>query len=90
MSRSFKKTPICEYATCKSNSNKKSKRIANKKFRMIETSMMNSGKFAELPYKIKKIWSNWNFCKEGKQYFGNMKYDKNEEMRKYYRKLLRK
>ncbi len=66
MSRSYRKTPVIPITT--SDSEKKDKRLANRKLRRIVKTMIASGRRQELPLK-REISNIWCFDKDGKQRF---------------------
>jgi len=64
MSRSIKKTPIIGHCNCCSE--KKDKRIANRKFRLSTKILLKKGK--DPLFSIRQISNVWQFGKDGKQY----------------------
>jgi hypothetical protein len=67
MSRSFRKTKIFGITTCESE--KKDKRIANRKFRRKSKAAVKEG--AEPPHDLAEVSSTWDFGKDGKMYWPN-------------------
>lgn len=64
MSRSRKKVAVCG-CTCK-ESEKKDKRIANRKFRKLtKQNILNN--FDKIPWRMREISRIWDFAKDGKQ-----------------------
>lgn len=64
MSRSRKKVAVCGW-TCK-ESEKKDKRIANRKFRKLtKQNILNN--FDKIPWRMREITQIWDFAKDGKQ-----------------------
>jgi hypothetical protein len=76
MSRSKKKTPICGIAA--NNSEKEDKRRVNRKFRHKERIAINKDK--DPPEDLDEIETEWEFNKDGRQYFDPDKFP--ELMRK--------
>ena len=70
MSRSYKKTPICGITT--SESEKKDKQIANRRFRRNSHQLVKIGK--EPPFRTREVSNAYDFDKDGKQYFSAQKY----------------
>lgn len=70
MSRSHRKTPICGNA---GNSDKLSKRYANRAFRRREKQCIQTENWDKLPYVMDDVYNVWNMCKDGKSWFGWMK-----------------
>jgi len=87
MSRSRKKIPISGIA---GDSDKIGKRIANRKFRCRERTMMSSNRMNQLPFKMNEVYNVWSMPKDGKFYFGDWKFDNDQEIKDQYEKLLRK
>ena len=67
MSRSRKRTPICCWVCCKSQ--KRGKRMCNRKFRHQERQKMSVGDFHTLPLRTHEVMSPWNLGGDGKGYF---------------------
>lgn len=65
MSRSYKHTPCISYISYYSN--KKSKRIANRKFRKKCKEAVKQGK--NLHFKVREIYDVWDFSSEGLPYY---------------------
>ena len=78
MSRSYRKTPITGTTTAKSE--KKDKRIANRRYRRkCDQALRNE---EEMPV-LNEVSNVWEFAKDGKSYY----YDKTD---KYYKQIMRK
>lgn len=65
MSRSYRRTKIFAIG---GDSEKKDKRIANRKFRKLSKSKIKLGK-EDLPTHLKDVSNVWNFSKDGKLYW---------------------
>lgn len=68
MSKSVKKTPIGGIA---GSSEKQDKRFANRAFRRITNSLIQTGDYEKLPLKIREIVDVWSMSKDGKRYWNN-------------------
>lgn len=84
MSRSIKKHPFI--SICVHDSNKWSKKQANKKFRHLSKIKLASDK--ELPIHLKEVSDVWDFHSDGLAYYISRK--DYEQLNDYYNKLLRK
>ncbi len=62
MSRSYRKTPIYGNA---GDSEKKDKRLANRKFRKVKPTLENED---ELPIDLDEVINKWSMSKDGKHY----------------------
>lgn len=71
MARSHKKTPICGNA---GGSEKWDKRINNRMFRRREKVCIATEQWDRLPINMNEIRSTWSMNKDGKNWFGWMKY----------------
>lgn len=85
MSRSYRKTPIISHA---SDSEKEDKRHNNRRLRRKSKVLVN--KQAEIFPIMREVSNVWNMAKDGKGYFGDMKYDIDSDSRLFYKKLMRK
>jgi len=83
MSRSYKKQLYCGIAA---TSDKKGKQKANRAFRRKEKTSIATFKLKNLPIHLNEVSDTWSFPKDGKMYFGNLKF-KDE---KWFIKLKRK
>lgn len=95
MSRSHK---YHMFATLCGGSNKKDKRIANRKFRRINNLAVKHN-LDKLLYKLRECSNTWNFTTDGLAYYQNPKEWKrfrmwrevsDEELKEMYRKLMSK
>ena len=93
MSRSRKYHP---FAPVCGGSNKKDKRLANRKFRRINNLAVKHN-LDKLLYKLKECSDTWNFNTDGLAYYQNPKERfrmwrdmSDEEIKEIYRKLMRK
>ena len=66
MSRSFRKTPVFGNTTARSE--KKSKRLANRKFRRINKKLINLDKD---PKEMNVVFNVWDMEKDGKHFWKN-------------------
>ena len=82
MSRSRKRTPITCWACCKSQ--KKGKRVCNRKFRRLERMFLSKGQFEKLPYLTIEVMDTWELGGDGKAYYHASPTDE------WYIKLMRK
>ena len=74
MSHSFRKTPKCAITVSGfNNSEKEDKRKANRALRHRVKALLNLGD-EEMP-QLREVSNNYTFLKDGKQYFGNIKFE---------------
>ncbi|MCK9575821.1 MAG: hypothetical protein WC979_00650 [Candidatus Pacearchaeota archaeon] len=87
MSRSYKKTPICGHG---GGSEKKDKRINNRMFRKQSkvSILIDDFDLMLLPINMNEVRNLWCMRKDGKSWFGYMKYE--DEDISWYKKLMRK
>ena len=69
MSKSIRHTPIATNHRCKGQ--KDDKRIANKKFRCAERTLLSACRFEQLPLSTREISQSLLFVGDGKMYFAN-------------------
>jgi hypothetical protein len=81
MGKSFRRTPIIGHG---SDSEKKDKRINNRKFRRCEHMLIAAERFDDLPICMHEIANEWCMSKDGKSWIGNMKNGFNKHMRFNY------
>jgi len=82
MSRSKRKTPICGHCL---DSEKKDKRISNRKIRRKNTDLIKKGLYDQVSMNPNLYGLNvWNMSKDGKGYYGDI------EDKEYVEKLMRK
>lgn len=89
MSRSFKHTPICGNACCRSE--KKDKRFANRAERRTVNNLLitcTDFDFLVLPIK-REISDVWSFGKDGRHWFGDLR-DKPPTRWRNYARMMRK
>lgn len=67
MSRSRKRTPVSCWVCCKSQ--KRGKRVCNRKFRRKEHQKMSLGDFDKLPLLTIEVMNPWDLGGDGKGYF---------------------
>lgn len=68
MSHSYRRLPI--FGNCVANSEKKDKRIANRRYRRITRQLVRMGAYDRLPL-AREISNVWDFAKDGKRWFAN-------------------
>ena len=82
MGKSRKKTPVSTWCCCKSQ--KRGKRVCNRKFRRKEHQAVSMGHLECLPYKSIEIMDPWDLGGDGKYYYHA------EPTDEWYIKLMRK
>lgn len=82
MGKSRKRTPISCWVCCKSQ--KRGKRVCNRKFRRREHQAISVGEYEKLPFLTIEVMSPWDLGGDGKGYFRG---DPQEE---WFIKLMRK
>ena len=87
MSRSRRKHPICAITGASHVSNKKDKRIANKKLRLLAKKRIRAGR--ELMPLLREVSDVYAFAYDGCMYFGKLK-DGDKREKDIYDQLMRK
>lgn len=95
MSRSFKKRAICGITTCESE--KQDKKLAHRKFRSRVKHLLQRGSIELLPTHLREISEIWNFGKDGKCDWDNIRlrclfreFHTDEEIQEIIKKIKRK